>query len=229
MTDPNITDVCGATFGSFGADYNCVITSGALNASPNVTQETVPATWCAPEQQTPKVGETSYSLDLNYLQDPDLVAGLSRFLFENDAKEAWFFMGMDGDNPPKAVGKVRLVSGQIGGEGRTALTASISLPVVGKPMVCFGDSNVSVGVGVPADPNDLSALIFGSVTGGYQFADLAAVKADAVHGDAGTGEPHTSTGGNPRAAFTTGQYVKIAAAGATRVHWSGAAWAAGVA
>ena len=85
-------------------------------------------------------------LEISYLQDPDLVDGLSRFLFEHDADVAWFFMGLAGDNPPKAVGKVRLTSGAIGGEGRVTLTADATLPCDGKPIVCFGDDD-DLGVG----------------------------------------------------------------------------------
>ena len=46
------------------------------------------------------------------------MTGLSRFLFENDTEEAYFFLGLDGStNPPKAIGRVRLVAGNFGGAG----------------------------------------------------------------------------------------------------------------
>jgi len=139
LTGPTVppADVCAATSADY-MDFTCQITSGALNASPNVSDETVPATWCDPEQTLPLVGATSYELALSYLQDPDVVDGLSQFLFEHDTELAYFFMGLDGDDPPKAVGLVRLVSGAIGGEGRTTLLADVTLPVEGKPEVCFG-------------------------------------------------------------------------------------------
>src|SRR5580765_5955220 len=111
VTDPAITDPCAATISPKFTDFTCQITSGALTASPNVTQETVAATWCDPEESVPQVGATSFSLELSFLQDVDVAAGLSRFLYEHDAGLAYFFMGMSGDNPPKAIGQVRLVSG----------------------------------------------------------------------------------------------------------------------
>ena len=145
LTDPLSTDVCAAVSTGYD-DFTCQITSGSLEASPNVTDETVPATWCDPEQTLPLVGATSYELTIAYLQDPDVVDGLSQFLFEHDAELAWFFMGLDGDDPPKAIGQVRLVSGAIGGEGRTTLTAEATLPVDGKPAVCFGTATASAAV-----------------------------------------------------------------------------------
>lgn len=157
LVEPVVTDVCTATLVAFPPGFSCQITDGALNASPNVTTETVPATWCQPEQTVPQVGETSYTLDLTFLQDPQIAAGLSRFLFENDASEAWFFVGLDEDNPPKAIGKVRLVAGTFGGPARTTLTATVSLPVVGKPSICFGDSTTSAPI-EPAVPEAMTAM-----------------------------------------------------------------------
>ena len=176
-TAPTGTDPCTATLAAYGAGYTCQITSGALTASPNVTQETIPATWCDPEESVPQVGKTSYSLEIAYLQDPDLVAGLSRFLFEHDAELAYFYMGLDGDDPPKAIGQCRLVSGAVGGEGRVTLTATATLPVEGKPLICFGDaaSHAPVG-GDPASRGHRQASPARSpgcvdATGGYRVAD----------------------------------------------------------
>jgi hypothetical protein len=148
LVDPTVTDPCTATIADYGGanSFSCQITSGALTASPNITNETVPSTWCQPEETVPQVGVTSYSLDMTYLQDPQISTGLSRFLFEHDTKLAWFFMGLDADDPPKAVGQVRLVAGAIGGAGRVALTATVSLPCDSKPEVCFGNATTSVPV-----------------------------------------------------------------------------------
>jgi hypothetical protein len=98
-----------------GGDFSCQVTSGALSASPNTSDDTTPATFCAPEVTTTKVGVTSYTLDVSFLQDPNIVAGLNRFLFEHDTKAAYFLLGLDGVNPPKVAGRCRLVAGTIGG------------------------------------------------------------------------------------------------------------------
>jgi len=158
-TPPVTGGVCGALIGDYatGETFSCQITSGMLTASPNVTSETVPATWCSAEETIPSVGVTSYSLDLSYLQDPNVVDGLSQFLFEHDTELAYFYMGLDADNPPKATGQVRLVSGAIGGAGRVALTATVSLPVDTKPSICFGDSTASAPVPAAVVADDASA------------------------------------------------------------------------
>lgn len=218
-TDPAVTDACAATATAF-TEFTCQITAGALNASPNVSDETIPATWCEPESTVPSVGATSYELALTFLQDPDVVQGLSRWLFEHDTERAWFYMGLDGDNPPKAVGQIRVVAGAIGGEARVALTADVTLPVDGKPIVCFGNEtdSESVGGGTVA-ATGATAGTPGSFTpaGSTPPADTAALIASSI-----TASPNT--------AWTTGQYVQTATAGTTgRGYWNGTAWVAGTA
>lgn len=211
LVPPANTDPCAATVSEY-TDFGCQITDGALNASPNVTTETVPATWCEPEETISNVGKTSYTLDLGYLQDPDVVDGLSQFLFEHDAEVAYFYMGMDGDDPPKAIGEVRIASGTIGGAGRTTLTATVSLPVTGKPSVCFGNAGGSD----PIDGNNVSAT-FASATGvdPGTLADLTAAGADPTVGD---GNLTTYT-------FGSGEYVVLG--DASQAHYTGGAWASG--
>ena len=195
VTDPAITDPCTATITPF-TGFTCQITSGSLTASPNVTQETVPATWCDPEESIPQVGKTSYSLELAFLQDPDVDSGLSRFLFEHDTQDAWFFMGLDGGNPPKAIGQCRLVAGTIGGDARVTLTASVTLPVDGKPLVCFGNATSHAAVGGTVDPLNVTSV---NLPTAGTFANLAALKANATSGDGHYSGP----------AFTTAQYVVL--------------------
>ena len=40
----------------------------------------------------------------------------------------------------------RCVAGTLGGEARVALVADVSLPIVGKPFVCFGNATTSIPV-----------------------------------------------------------------------------------
>ena len=220
-TAPTGSDPCAAVLADYGAGYTCQITSGALTASPNVTQETIPATWCDPEESVPQVGKTSYSLEISYLQDPDLVAGLSRFLFENDAELAYFFMGLDGDNPPKAIGQCRLVSGAVGGEARVTLTATATLPVDGKPLICFGDTASHAPVG--GDPAS------GAVAGTPGTWTPAGAEPPATVAALIAGTPNVVVA-SPATAWTTGQYVQTQATGTGgRAHWSGTAWVTGAA
>lgn len=214
-TKPTATPVCSAVSSAY-TDFTCQITSGALNASPNVTDDTVPATWCEPESTSPQVGTTSFELALSFLQDPDVMAGLSRWLYEHDTETAYFFMGMNGDTPPKATGVLRVVAGAVGGEARVALTADVTLPCDGKPAVCFGDATSSIGIGG------------GAATG-------------ATAGTPGTWTPSGSTPpanaagataagvvASPATVWTTGQYVQGSTAGVGgEMYWSGTAWTAG--
>jgi hypothetical protein len=211
--DPGNTDICAETIAGFDA-FTCQITNGMLTATPNVTTETIDATWCDPEETNPQVGATSYNLDMSYLQDPDLETGLSRFLFENDTREVWFFMGLAGDNPPKARGKVRVVAGAIGGGGRTALTSDISLPVVGKPAICFGDetSSTAVGGGVPATTAVMGSPGTYVPYGSDAPANLAAAIADL---DA-----------SPSTDWTVGTYITLG--DGSQANWNGTTWVAGV-
>jgi hypothetical protein len=143
-TEPtNADDVALSTVAEY-TDFSCQMTQGELQASPNLTAETIPATGCDAEETIQTVGQTSYSIVLGALQDPEVAAGLSRFLFEHDTELVWFFFGMDGDDPPKAIGQVRCVAGTVGGSMRTTLQASVTLPCEAKPSVEFGDATTSV-------------------------------------------------------------------------------------
>ena len=214
-TKPATVAVCSAVSTPY-TDFTCRITSGALDASPNVTDETVPATWCEAESTSPQVGRTSFELNLSFLQDPDVVAGLSRWLYEHDTETAYFYMGLDGDNPPKATGVVRVVAGAVGGEARVGLTADVTLPCDGKPAVCFGNSTASVGIGGGAAS---------SATAGTPGTWLPAGSTAPANAAGATAAGVTAS---PATAWTTGQYVQGTAAGALgEMNWSGTAWVAG--
>jgi len=145
---PDGTDVSTAVIadyvsGSLG-DFSCQISSGALSASPNTTTDSTPATFCSPEETTTSVGVTSYTLDVTFLQDPDLMNGLNRWLFEHDTEEAYFYLGLNADVAPKAIGRLRVIAGTIGGDARTKLTATLSLPLSRKPDILFGSGASTV-------------------------------------------------------------------------------------
>ena len=210
-----------------GNDLSCQVTSGALNASPNTTDDTTPATFCGPEVTETTVGVTSYTLDATILQDPDIAAGVSAWLFEHDTESAYFMLGLDGVNPPKAVGLVRVVAGAFGGDARVTLTADLTLPVSRKPDIMFGNATTSrivygAGSAPTAAATGATAGTPGSFTpsGSTPPASPAALAA---------GTPNTVTA-NPATAWTTGQYVQTATAGTGgRSYWDGSAWVAGTA
>lgn len=126
------------------AVWTCQVSSGSLNATPDTTTTDTPATFCQPATSVPTPAETSFELAITFLQDPDVVQGLNRFLFEHDTEECYFYLGLNGGDPPRAIGRVRAQSGTIGGDARTSLTADLTLPCARKPDVEFGTAAASV-------------------------------------------------------------------------------------
>lgn len=163
---PGGSTVDTATLADYEADsasWTCQTTSGALTASQDTTTVDVPATFCNPARSIPQPAQTSYTLDLSFLQDPNVAAGLSAFLFEHDTEEAYVLFGMNGEDtvtagevePPKLIGRVRLVAGTLGGAARTTLTADVSLPLSSKPQIMFGSGSTTAII--PPNPLPLGA------------------------------------------------------------------------
>lgn len=195
--------------------WKCQVTSGALTPSASTTTTDVPATFCSSAKTIPQPGETSYALDVSFIQDPQIRAGLSRYLFEHDTEESYFLLGLDADNPPKAIGRVRIQAGAIGGAARETLTADISLPLSRKPQIEFGDINDSEAV--PPNPAPLATGATAGTPGTWTPPGSTA-PADAA---AATAAGVTAT---PATAWTVGQYVSGSSAD---MYWNATAWVAG--
>lgn len=118
--------------------WQCQVTSAALNSTPNVTTNDRAGTFCRVPGQSIVVGDDTLELALGFFQDVHVANGLSAFLYENSSKECFFYFGFDEDNPPRAIGRLRLVSGAIGGDTHTDLTATAPLPVIRRPDIEFG-------------------------------------------------------------------------------------------
>lgn len=134
----SLATITSAAYDEEGEGWVCQVTSAALTSSASTTTTAVPATFCGAARDVPTPGETSYTLDVSFLQDPQVRAGLSAFLYINDTNEAYFYLGLDGDNPPKAAGRLRLAAGNFGGGARTNLTADVSLGCTRRPDILFG-------------------------------------------------------------------------------------------
>lgn len=133
-----------ADYETASAAWSCQTTSGALTPAANTTTSDIPATFCTPAKSVPTPGETGFSLDLTFLQDVNVSTGLSAFLYANDTKEAYAYFGMNSGEPPRMIGRVRLSAGLVGGDARTTLVATVSLPLVRRPDIEFGDATTSV-------------------------------------------------------------------------------------
>src|SRR6185436_10335772 len=107
------------------------------------TTSDIPATFCKPGKSIPTPGESTFSLDLTFLQDPNVAVGLNAYLYEHDTEEAYAYFGLNDGEPPRMIGRVRLSAGLIGGDARTTLVATISLPLVRRPDIEFGDATTS--------------------------------------------------------------------------------------
>ena len=127
-----------------GVALSCVTTSGAINASPNTSEEPTSATFCGAEVTTTVVGVTSYTLDATVLQDPQIAGGVAAFMTEHDTKEAYYYLGLAGDgNPPASIGRLRIIAGSFGGDARVALTSTHPLPISPKPDFWYGDATTN--------------------------------------------------------------------------------------
>lgn len=122
--------------------WQCQLLSGAINPKKNTKKRSRAATWCddASEATTPVL--SSYTVDLEIAQDPDVSQGLQAFLFENDAREAYFYVGLD-SGPPRAVGRAYLQAAAWGGAPDSDLTAKVSFDVNDRPSVWFGVTGTS--------------------------------------------------------------------------------------
>lgn len=136
------------------ASWSCQITSGKLTPSKQSNRRDRPPTFCAPASSTVSVGQSTWALDIAFFQDAHVRDGLTSYLFENDTAEAYFLLGVDGANPPRGIGRARLVAGGFGGEPRADLTDSLSLDIVRKPDIVFGQAGSTrlvTGAGVTTD------------------------------------------------------------------------------
>jgi hypothetical protein len=134
---------------ALGLEFQCQVSEAAINATPNL--QTVPATFCEPESQSPAA--TGYELALTWLQDWTVPGGgLSNYAFINDAQTKWFSLTLEGAAEPIATGQVRVVAGSFGGPAGTPLTTSTTWPLASKP-------TIGVTPVVPLAADDEDALV----------------------------------------------------------------------
>ena len=150
-----------ADYETGSATWSCQITSGMLTAAGDTgTTTEVAATFCAAARSIPAPGVTAYTLDVELLQDPTVASptkGISQYLFEEDTYENYFMLGLNGPTAgPRAVGRVRMIAGSFGGAARTALTATLSLPVTQKPSIAFGTTLVFEDEGLSVEESELA-------------------------------------------------------------------------
>src|SRR5215510_1694914 len=100
-----------ADYDTGSAVWRCQVQELTIDPSANQNDETIDPTWCAPGKTIPNPGETSYAINGTYVSDVNVSTGLQAFLYANDTKEAYFYVGLGGDaSAPAAIGRVKLVA-----------------------------------------------------------------------------------------------------------------------
>lgn len=198
------------------AGFACQITSGQITSSANVTTSSRAATWCSASVPTTTTGQSTFAVDLAFFQDPHIAAGISRFLFENDARECYLYMSLDGGEPPRAIGRVDLVAGAFAGAGDEELTATATLTFKSRPTIEFGTAADSVIVNAPG-LNKAAAAPSGAFDREPTITASDSGNAAKLAGLGYVADPQTN--------WTTGQAITI---GGYSFNWNGTAWAAGV-
>ena len=140
LTDPS-KDAANATIADY-SDFSCTVTSAKITATTNSDTTSVPATFCATASEETIPASSSYQLEGDVLQDPDEIAGLQKFVWENASSETgdpiYFYLGLsDGTDGPAAVGAILVSELDFGGPAGEVLTASFSWPTKGRPDIDF--------------------------------------------------------------------------------------------
>lgn len=114
-----------------GVDYSCQVTEARITASANTTD--IDATFCEPASSINV--PSSFTLELNGLQDWGDAESFSEYAFINDAEQVMFALYLDGTNEPSATGTCSMAAGDFGGVAGEPLTFSASLPILGYPVI----------------------------------------------------------------------------------------------
>lgn len=143
LTDPGKA-IDAAAIGDY-TDFSCVVTRGLVTASANFDTAEVPGTMCDPAAETVTPSAPTFELVLEVLQDPQLevaAPGLAAFLWAHDSgvtgSPVWFYLGLADGTAPKIIGQCYLSPMDFGGTPREVLTASLTLPIEGRPTPQFG-------------------------------------------------------------------------------------------
>ena len=143
--DSAAADLAAYDLGS--ASWRCQVTSGTLTPTADNTTQDVPSTFCVNGRTIPTPKQSTWTLDVEMLQDPQAPSsatapaamGLAEFTYRHDAQEVYFLLGLNGDGqPPQAIGRVRMSPTAFGGAARTPLTATASWPVTQWPDIAWG-------------------------------------------------------------------------------------------
>jgi len=197
------------TVGEVGSelDISCYINNAGIEVSKNSTDQTMKLCGAA------RPGVTTYTYTLSGNVDVDLAnaSGLMNLSWENPGSSQSFTFTPNDElgvtfSGTLVIDPLNVQADEYGAD----ITSDFSWVCVGKPTVTRGGSAVAISGVTAGTPGSFQP------SGAVAPADLAALKADPVVGDA----VHTG------AAWTTGQSVNL---GTGSAHWDGTAWVTGAA
>jgi hypothetical protein len=116
-------------------DFSCQVTRAEITSTSNTTTTSIPATFCSPASERSVPVASTFQLNLEFLQDWTDAAGLSAYLFQNDATEVGFEMYLEGATDPSATGVVIAQAGGFGGVPGQPLVSSVVLNIQGYPTI----------------------------------------------------------------------------------------------
>jgi hypothetical protein len=197
-----------------GKDFQCEATSVGITSSGGGEQT---LTTLCPDGSFSEQQSKTYSLTVTLAQDVENIDSFLMWCMIHDTETVDFvyYPKTDGQGKPVGYGfkgqVVIAVPDTIGGsEAGSFATAQVSFGLQGRYSVVDAAGQV-----VPElDALNITKVAFGPNT---NFADLAALKADAVNGD----------GKYPGAAFNPGEYVYLT--DKSKAHYASNAWSVGAA
>lgn len=193
-------------------DFKCQITRAEITTTGNATTTERIATFCQPAAQTNVPVASSFALALEGFQDWTDAAGISAWLFQNDATVKAFALYLDKQVHPSATGRVVVQAGQFAGLPQEPLTFTVELPIQDYPDIknSAGSSLRPTGVKSAATPGSVFP------------AEATITASDAPNAAKLTGLGFVAS---PLTAWTTGQKITILPS--YDFNWSSTAWAAG--
>ena len=124
--------------GMVDGDFTCQITSAVTTPTAATAATDVPGSWCTPGYSQPLPGASTWTLDIEMIQDANDPDGLSAYLYEHDGVEGWVYMATGAaEGPPKCMSHVYLQASAIGGTPATPLTATVNFRCLEKPLWAF--------------------------------------------------------------------------------------------
>jgi hypothetical protein len=143
---PGGVDVEAATIADYDTlspTWSCQVTEVRLSATASTRTETIEDTICQAGQEVPIPQLSTWGLVVAMYQDANYVS-LQQFAHEHDAQEAYFFVGFNGADPPKAIGRLYLAPlADLGGLARINLKTTVTWPVNGSPQVLYGNATTN--------------------------------------------------------------------------------------